>query len=106
MNGVFYIGVIGLEVQQCNFDLIVQNVVNVNIGVYKCVEMCFVVFVFVLVVVLDVVFFVWFVVEVVVGVMVVGIGWVFVQGDLCQMDKLFDFVISGDGFFEVFGFGG
>ena len=103
MNGAFYIGATGLEVQQRNLDTIAQNVANINTTGFKRAEVRFA--------------------ELVTqptisaspdqpaplapvdlaGVRIARTIRVFSQGELRQTDKPLDLAISGDGFIEVLG---
>jgi flagellar basal-body rod protein FlgG len=106
MNGAFYIGATGLEVQQRNLELIAQNVANVNTNAYKRAEMRFAELVTMPVVAPDVAPLARSAADAAAGVTVASVGRVFSQGDLRQTDKPFDLAISGDGFLEVLGPGG
>ncbi|WP_088307317.1 flagellar hook-basal body protein [Novosphingobium sp. B 225] len=106
MNGAFYIGATGLEVQQRNLDTIAQNVANINTRTYKRAEQRFAELVS----------------QVAVpsspdelaqpqsadlaGVRISRTVRVFSQGALNETGKPLDLAISGDGFVEVLGPGG
>lgn len=106
MNGAFYIGAAGLQVQQRNLDTIAQNVANIATTGFKRAEVRFA--------------------ELVTqpsvtntpdqavvpapaelaGVRIARTVRVFSQGDLRETGKPLDLAISGDGFLEVLGPGG
>ncbi|MBU6267868.1 MAG: flagellar hook-basal body protein [Sphingomonadales bacterium] len=106
MNGAFYIGATGLEVQQRNLDVIAQNVANVNTNAYKRAEMRFAELVNVPPVAPDAAPLARGATDAAAGVAVAGTARIFAQGDLRQTDRPFDLAISGDGFLEVAGPGG
>ena len=106
MNGAFYIGATGLEVQQRNLDVIAQNVANVNTNAYKRSEMRFAELVTMPLVAPDVAPLARSSADAAAGVTASSVGRVFSQGDLRQTDRPFDLAISGDGFLEVLGPGG
>lgn len=106
MNGAFYIGATGLEVQQRNLDTIAQNVANINTRTYKRAEQRFAELVsqtsapastdqVALPVPADLA-----------GVRIARTVRVFSQGSLNETGKPLDLAISGDGFVEVLGPGG
>ncbi len=106
MNGAFYIGATGLEVQQRNLDTIAQNIANINTPAFKRAEVRFAELVTQPAVVAapdqatqpasaDLA-----------GVRISRTVRVFSQGDLRETGKPLDLAISGDGFIEVLGPGG
>lgn len=106
MNGAFYIGAVGLDVQQRNLDVIAQNVANVNTNTYKRAEMRFAELVTSPEIAKGVTPLARPAAEAGAGVAVTDIGRVFAQGDLRETGKPFDLAISGDGFIELLGPGG
>lgn len=106
MNGAFYIGAAGLDVQQRNLDVIAQNVANVNTNTYKRAELRFAELVTAPAIATGVAPLARPTSESAAGVTVTEIGRVFAQGDLRETSKPLDLAISGDGFLEVLGPGG
>lgn len=107
MNGAFYIGATGLEVQQRNLDVIAQNVANVNTNTYKRAELRFAELVIVPPdVAPDAAPLARNAADTLAGIAVAETGRVFSQGDLRQTDKPFDLAIGGDGFIEIAAPGG
>ncbi len=106
MNGAFYVGATGLEVQQRNLEAIAQNVANVNTNGYKRVEMRFAELVNQRAPSSDVSPLARPAADTSAGIAVTGVGRIFAQGELRQTDRPFDLAISGDGFLEVLGPGG
>lgn len=106
MNGAFYIGAAGLDVQQRNLDVIAQNVANVNTNTYKRAELRFAELVTAPEIAEGVTPLARPAAEAGAGVAVTDISRVFAQGDLRETGKPFDLAISGDGFLEILGPGG
>ena len=106
MNGAFYIGAAGLDVQQRNLEVIAQNVANVNTNTYKRAELRFAELVTAPAIAKGVAPLARPAAESGAGVAVTEIGRVFAQGDLRETGKPLDLAISGDGFLEVLGPGG
>lgn len=106
MNGAFYVGAAGLDVQQRSLEVIAQNVANANTNGYKRAEVRFAELVTAPQIATGIEPLAHPAGEAGAGVAVTDIGRVFAQGDLRQTDKPFDVAISGDGFLEVLGPGG
>jgi flagellar basal-body rod protein FlgG len=106
MNGAFYIGATGLEVQQRNLEMIAQNVANMNTNAYKRAELRFAELVFQQPVNPDVAPIARSAADSARGITVTRSERIFAQGELRQTDRPFDLAISGDGFLEVLGPGG
>jgi flagellar basal-body rod protein FlgG len=106
MNGAFYIGAAGLDVQQRGLEVIAQNVANVNTNTYKRAELRFAELVSAPAIPTGVAPLARPAAESGAGAAVTEIGRVFAQGDLRETGKPLDLAISGDGFLEVLGPGG
>lgn len=106
MNGAFYIGATGLEVQQRNLEVIAQNVANVNTTAYKRAELRFAELIAVPAISPDVAPLGRPSADTAAGIAIAGTGRVFSQGELRPTGKPLDIAISGDGFLEVLGPGG
>lgn len=106
MNGAFYIGAAGLDVQQRNLDVIAQNVANVNTNTYKRAELRFAELVTAPQIATGVSPPARPAADSGAGVAVTQTARVFAQGDLRETGKPLDLAISGDGFLEVLGPGG
>lgn len=106
MNGAFYIGATGLEVQQRNLEIIAQNVANLNTNAYKRAELRFAELVTQPVVTPDIAPITRPAADEPAGIAATGIDRIFAQGDLRETGRPFDLAISGDGFIEVLGPGG
>ncbi|MFT4025409.1 MAG: flagellar hook-basal body protein [Novosphingobium sp.] len=103
MNGAFYIGAVGLDLQQRNLEVIAQNVANVNTNTYKRGEMRFAELVTAPTIAEGVAPLARSAGETGAGAAVTDIGRVFAQGDLRETGRPLDLAISGDGFIEVLG---
>lgn len=103
MNGAFYIGATGLEVQQRNLDAIAQNVANVNTNGFKRIEMRFAELSTSSAVAAGVEPLTSGAHNGPAGVGTTGVTRIFAQGTLRQTGRPLDFAIDGDGFVEVLG---
>lgn len=103
MNGTFYIGATGLDIQQRNLDAIAQNVANVNTDGFKRIEMRFAELSSVASTPAGIEPIARAAQDDPAGVAATGTTRSFAQGTLRQTGRPFDMAIDGDGFVEVLG---